>query len=151
VLGVSTVMGLIGPIATFGLFYLGGHVFGLSHTQLQPMIYLMLSVAGHLTIFLTRTRGPFWSIAPARALWISCLTAQLLATGIAVFGFLMPRLDWRWAAAVWGYAIIWALVTDRVKLVAYRLLDSPKAAAAARAKDVVARANDAAKPATTAL
>ena len=151
VLGVATVMGVIGPIATFGLFYLGGHVFGLSHTQLQPMMYLMLSVAGHLTIFLTRTRGPFWSIAPARALWISCLTAQLLATGIAVFGFLMPRLDWRWAAAVWGYAIIWALVTDRVKLVAYRLLDSPKAAAAARAKDVVARANDAAKPATTAL
>ncbi len=31
---------------------------------------LMLSVAGHLTIFLTRTRGPFWSIRPARILWL---------------------------------------------------------------------------------
>ena len=29
------------------------------------MMYLMLSVAGHMTIFLTRTRGPFWSIRPA--------------------------------------------------------------------------------------
>ena len=31
-------------------------------------MYLELSVAGHLTIFLTRTRGPFWSIRPARIL-----------------------------------------------------------------------------------
>jgi H+-transporting ATPase len=29
-------------------------------------MYLKLSVAGHLTIFLTRTRSPFWSIRPAR-------------------------------------------------------------------------------------
>jgi small GTP-binding protein len=34
---------------------------------------LMLSVAGHLTIFLTRTRGPFWSIRPARILWAAVL------------------------------------------------------------------------------
>jgi H+-transporting ATPase len=110
------------------------------------MMYLMLSVAGHLTIFLTRTRGPFWSIAPAKALWIACLGAQVLATGIAVFGFLMPRLDWRWAAAVWGYAILWAVLTDRLKLLAYRFLDSPKAAQAAKATGMAARANDAAKP-----
>jgi H+-transporting ATPase len=140
VLGIATVMGVIGPVAVFGLFYLGGQVFHLDHTQLQPMMYLMLSVAGHLTIFLTRCRGPFWSIAPAPALWISCLVAQVLATGIAVFGFLMPSLDWRWAAAVWAYAIVWALLTDRIKLLAYRILDSPKAAAEMKAKQVEAKA-----------
>jgi H+-transporting ATPase len=140
VLGIATVIGLVGPVATFGLFYLGGHVFHLDHTQLQPMMYLMLSVAGHLTLFVTRTRGPFWSIAPARPLWIACLGAQLLATGIAVFGFLMPPLDWRWAAAVWGYAILWALLTDRIKLLAYRLLDSPKAAEDAQAQALASRA-----------
>jgi len=146
VLGVATVIGLIGPVATFGLFYLGGSIFHVNHEQLQPMIYLMLSVAGHLTIFLTRTRGPFWSIAPAPALWIACLVAQVLATCIAVFGFLMPPLDWRWAAAVWGYAIVWALLTDRVKLLAYRLLDSPKAAEAAKSKGIATRAKAAANP-----
>jgi H+-transporting ATPase len=146
VLGVATVIGLIGPVATFGLFYLGGSIFHVNHEQLQPMIYLMLSVAGHLTIFLTRTRGPFWSIAPAPALWIACLVAQVMATCIAVFGFLMPPLDWRWAAAVWGYAIVWALLTDRVKLLAYRLLDSPKAAEAAKSKGIATRAKAAANP-----
>ena len=58
VLGIATVLGVIGPLAAFGLFYLGDRVFHLDHTHLQPMMYLMLSVAGHMTIFLTRTRGP---------------------------------------------------------------------------------------------
>jgi len=138
VLGVATVLGVIGPIAAFGLFYLGDQVFHLDHDQLQPMMYLMLSVAGHMTIFLTRTRGPFWSIAPAPALWIACFGTQVLATCIAVFGFLMPPLDWRWAAAVWGYAAIWALFSDRVKLLAYRIFDSPTAAEAAKAEGIPA-------------
>ncbi len=40
------------------------------------MMYLLLSVAGHLTIFLTRTRGPFWSIRPARVLLIAVLAPR---------------------------------------------------------------------------
>ena len=62
VLGIATVLGVVGPIAAFGLFYLGDKVFHLDHAHLQTLMYLMLSVAGHLTIFLARTRGPFWSI-----------------------------------------------------------------------------------------
>ena len=123
VLGIATVLGLIGPLAAFGLFYLGDLVFHLDHKHLQSMMYLMLSVAGHMTIFLTRTRGPFWSIPPARILWIAVLGTQILATFIAVYGFLMPPLGWGWAGFVWGYALIWALLSDRVKLLAYRFLD----------------------------
>jgi H+-transporting ATPase len=128
VLGIATVLGVVGPIAAFGLFYLGDRVFHLTHAHLQPMMYLMLSVAGHLTIFLTRTRGPFWSIRPARILWIAVLGTQILATLIAVYGFLMPPLGWGWAGFVWVYALIWALISDRVKLLAYRIFDKPKAA-----------------------
>jgi H+-transporting ATPase len=48
---------------------------------------------------------------------------QIIATFIAVYGFLMPPLGWGWAGFVWGYALIWALVGDQVKLLAYRILD----------------------------
>jgi H+-transporting ATPase len=123
VLGIATVLGIIGPIAAFGLFYLGDRVFHLDHKHLQPMMYLMLSVAGHMTIFLTRTRGPFWSIRPAQILWIAVLGTQILATFIAVYGFLMPPLGWHWAGFIWGYALIWALLSDRIKLLAYRIFD----------------------------
>ncbi|MGC2212775.1 MAG: plasma-membrane proton-efflux P-type ATPase [Silvibacterium sp.] len=123
VLGIATVLGLVGPIAAFGLFYLGDRVFHLGHPQLQTLMYLMLSVAGHLTIFLTRTRGPFWSIRPARILWMAVLGTQAVATLIAVYGLFMTPLGWKLAGFVWAYAIVWAVVTDRVKLLGYRILD----------------------------
>jgi H+-transporting ATPase len=127
VLGVSTVLGVIGVVAAFGLFYLGERVFHLDRAHIQTLMYLKLSVAGHLTIFLTRTRGPFWSIRPARILWIAVLGTQTVATLIAVYGLFMTPLGWGWAAFVWGYAIIWALLNDRVKLLAYRIFDPAKA------------------------
>jgi H+-transporting ATPase len=127
VLGIASVLGFVGPIAAFGLFYLGDRVFHLGRPQLQTLMYLLLSVAGHLTIFLTRTRGPFWSIRPARILWIAVLGTQTIATLIAVYGLFMTPLGWKWAGFVWAYAIVWALLTDRVKLLGYRVLDHVKA------------------------
>ena len=127
VLGIATVLGLVGPVAAFGLFYLGDRVFHLGHPQLQTLMYLLLSVAGHLTIFLTRTRGPLWSIRPARILWIAVLGTQTIATLIAVYGLFMAPLGWKLAGLVWVYALVWALLTDRVKLLGYRFLDHAKA------------------------
>jgi H+-transporting ATPase len=127
VLGISTVLGVIGVVAAFGLFYLGERVFHLDRGHIQTLMYLKLSVAGHLTIFLTRTRGPFWSIRPAKILWMAVLGTQTIATLIAVYGLFMTPLGWKWAGFVWGYAIAWALVNDRVKLLAYRIFDPTKA------------------------
>jgi H+-transporting ATPase len=126
VLVIATVLGIIGPVAAFGLFYLGDRIYYLDHAHIQTLMYLMLSVAGHLTIFLTRTRGPFWSIRPARVLWIAVFGTQTLATLIAVYGLFMTPLGWGWALFVWGYALAWFLVTDRVKLLAYRIFDPIK-------------------------
>ena len=132
VLGISTVLGVIGVVSAFGLFYLGERVFHLDHAHIQTLMYLKLSVAGHLTIFLTRTRGPFWSIRPARILWVAVLGTQIVATLIAVYGLFMTPLGWGWAAFVWGYALVWFLVNDRVKLLAYRIFDPTKAPLLAR-------------------
>jgi H+-transporting ATPase len=85
-------------------------------------------VAGHLTIFLTRTRGPFWSIRPAKILLIAVVGTQTIATLLAVYGVFMAPLGWKWAGLVWAYALVWALVNDRVKLLAYRILDPTKKA-----------------------
>ncbi len=123
VLGVATVLGVIGVVSAFGLFYLGERVFHLDREHIQTLMYLKLSVAGHLTIFLTRTRGPFWTIRPAPILWVAVLGTQILATLIAVYGVFMTPLGWGWALFVWGYALVWFLVNDRVKLLAYRVFD----------------------------
>jgi len=130
VLGIATVLGIIGPIAAFGLFYLGNRVFDLGQDRVQTLMYLLLSVAGHLTIFLTRTRGPFWSIRPAPILLFAVLGTQGIATLIAVYGLFMTPLGWTWAALVWVYALAWFLISDRIKLLAYRLLDPASAMSA---------------------
>jgi H+-transporting ATPase len=134
VLGISTVLGVIGVVSAFGLFYLGERVFHLDRAHIQTLMYLKLSVAGHLTIFLTRTRGPFWSIRPARILLLAVLGTQAVATLIAVYGLFMTPLGWGWALFVWGYALAWFLVNDRVKLLAYWVLDSTAAKSAQKAK-----------------
>lgn len=123
VLGIASVLGVAGVIASFGLFYLGERVFHLNREVIQTLMYLKLSVAGHLTIFLTRTRGPFWSTRPAPVLLWAVVGTQLVATVIAVFGWFMPAIGWGWALGVWGYALAWFFVNDRVKLGAYRVFD----------------------------
>ena len=130
VLGVATVVSVIGVMDSFGLFYLGERVFHLDRALIQTLMYLKLSVAGHFKIFLTRTRGPFWSIRPARILWVAVVGTQIVATLVAVYGLFMPPIGWSWALMVWGYSLIWFLVNDRVKLLAYRILGPVKKAGA---------------------
>ena len=90
--------------------------------MIQTFMYLKLSVAGHLTIFVTRTRGPFWSIRPAAILLGRLSDTQSVATLIAVYGVhAAHRLEL--GLLVWGYALAWFLVNDRVKLLAYRIFD----------------------------
>jgi H+-transporting ATPase len=130
VLGIATVLGLVGPIAAFGLFYIGDRIFAIGHPELQTMMYLLLSVAGHLTIFQTRTRGPWWSTRPAWIVVAAVCGTQAFATLIAIFGFgLVTPLGWKFAGLVWTYAFAWFLLTDPVKLLAYRILDRGQASA----------------------
>jgi len=126
VLGIASVLGVAGVMASFGLFYLGERVFLLDREFIQSLMYLKLSVAGHLTIFITRTRGPFWSIRPARVLLAAVIGTQLIATVFAVYGILMTPIGWGWGLVVWGYALAWFLLNDRIKLAAYRIFDPVK-------------------------
>ena len=123
VLTVATVLGVAGVAASFGLFVLSREVFGLDEDVARTLMYLKLSVAGHLTIFATRTRGPFWSSRPAPLLVGAVVGTQLLATAIAAFGIFMEPIGVARAAAVWAYALAWFVVNDQCKVLTYRVLD----------------------------
>jgi H+-transporting ATPase len=126
VLGVATSLGVIGVVASFGLFFMGETVFHLSNATIQTLMYLKLSVAGHLTVFVTRTRGPFWTIKPARILLLAVIGTQIVATLIAVYGLGMTPIGWGYAGIVWGYALAWFIVNDQVKLLAYKIFDKKR-------------------------
>jgi H+-transporting ATPase len=48
----------------------------------------------------------------------------------------MTPLGWGWAGFVWGYALLWFLVNDRIKLLAYRIFDPVKTNAQTATKAV---------------
>ena len=123
VLTIATVLGFVGVVESFSLLLVGQHVFGLDHDTLRTLMYLKLSIAGHLTVFVARTRGPFWSVRPANILLVAVVGTQILATAIAVGGILMHPLPWPYALLAWAWALAWFLALDAAKLTAYRVLE----------------------------
>ncbi|TWU21437.1 Calcium-transporting ATPase 1 [Novipirellula galeiformis] len=128
VLGVACTLGVAGVVASFLLFYLAEQVYKFDRDTIQSLIYLKLSVAGHLTVFVTRTRGPFWSIRPAKVLFAAVLGTQVIATLLSVYGIFMAPIGWELAGLVWVYALAWFLLNDRIKLFAYRVFEGIKLA-----------------------
>jgi H+-transporting ATPase len=121
-LSVSTILGIAGVTASFLLFFIVKEL-GFSEPMIQSIIFTKLVVAGHLTIFLTRTEDWFWKrpFPSGLLFWTNLLTA-ILGTLIAVYGFLIMPIGWRKAAYIWAYALSWLLFNDMVKMAAYRML-----------------------------
>jgi len=122
-LGVATALGLAGVASTFGILYIGDEILHLSREALQSFIYLKLSVAGHMTLFVARTRRPFWSTKPAKPLFLAIISTQLIATLIVVYGIILTPIGWKLALFVWGYSLAWFVFNDLVKLGAYKVFE----------------------------
>jgi H+-transporting ATPase len=120
VLGMATFLGIVGTISSFLLLFIGIDLLNLSTETLQSLIYLKLSVAGHFLIFIARTKGHFWSSRPSNILIAAVLITQILATLIAVYGFLIPPIGWGLALFVWAYSMVSFLLTDLAKVWLYK-------------------------------
>jgi H+-transporting ATPase len=117
VLTVATVLGLIGVVETFGMLLIGKLVLKLDQAEIQSLIYLKLAVAGHLTLFVARTRRPFLTKPyPAPILLGAILTTQTVAALIVGLGLLVTRLPWVYVGLVWGYCLAWVFVEDWAKM-----------------------------------
>jgi H+-transporting ATPase len=122
VLGIATFLGVLGVIESFFVLYLGINILQLSLPVLQSFIYLKLSVAGHLTVLMARTRGHFWEIRPANQLLIAIISTQLIATLITVYGILLPAMGWFLAGIIWAEALAAFFIIDAIKVRFYKLL-----------------------------
>jgi H+-transporting ATPase len=117
---VSTILGIVGLISSFVLFFIANSMIS-DHEVIRTFMFLKLAVAGHLTIFVTRTRGPFWSIKPGSLLLGSAIGTKLIATLFAIFGVLMAPIGFWYAFLIWGYCLAWFLVEDYVKIKCYNV------------------------------
>ena len=122
VIAVSTVMGLTGVAGSFLMLYLAIEWLHLTIPQVQTYIFLKMAVAGHLTLFVARSKGFYLSKPyPAPVMIWSAIATKLLATILAAYGFgLITPISWPEIALVWGYSILWSFVTDLAKVRVYR-------------------------------
>jgi H+-transporting ATPase len=129
VLIAASLLGAIGLVSSFGLFVIGLEVFHLSVGVLQAIIFLKMTVAGHLTLYLARTGvSHFWShpLPSSIMFWATELT-KVPATLFAVYGVFMDPIGWGFAAFVWGYALLSFLITDQLKIHFFRLMGHEEA------------------------
>jgi H+-transporting ATPase len=123
VLTLSSVLGVMGVIASFLLFWAAERYLGLSRPVIQTLVFLKLLVAGHLTIYLTRNEGWFWQRPwPSWRLFVATETTQVLGTLAAVYGWFVEPIGWRYALLVWAYALGWLLANNLAKVWTYRAI-----------------------------
>jgi H+-transporting ATPase len=124
VLMVATTLGLIGVVQTFGMLVIGKVVLNFDQAEIQSLIYIKLAVAGHLTLFVVRTRRSFFSKPyPAPILLIAILSTQAIAAAIVGFGILVTPIPWIYIGMVWAYCLIFMFINDWVKVQVYHHLN----------------------------
>lgn len=122
--GNALFLGVVGVISSFFLLYLAYIVFTVSLPVLQTIIYLKLSVAGHLLIFSTRTRKWFFQDRPSFILLGAVFATQIIATMIAVFGIFLTPISLMTAGLIWGYVLIAFTLTDGAKVLYFKMQDA---------------------------
>ena len=129
VITVSTVMGVIGTLGSFLMLYLAVDWLHLSIPKVQTYIFLKMAVAGHLTLFVARSRS--WYIRrpfPAPVMIWAAVATKLAATLLCAYGFgLVTPISWPEIALVWSYSIVWSFVTDAAKVSVYRRFERTSA------------------------
>ncbi len=123
-LTISSVLGVAGVISSFLLFFILQEQ-GISEDVIQTLLFLKLLVAGHSTLYITRAEGWFWQRPwPSPLLFGATFGTEILGTLIAVYGLFITAISWEYALWIWGYALVWFLINDAIKMGTYKLLRS---------------------------
>ena len=124
---LTTTLGLSGVVSTFLLYYITMVILRLPLNIVSTLIFLKLAVAGHMTLYLARHTKAFWDHPfPSLKLFLTLEGTQVVATLFAVYGILVTPIGWKLAGLVWGYAFVWFLILDRVKIIMYEMMEKHK-------------------------
>ncbi|MCC7357599.1 plasma-membrane proton-efflux P-type ATPase [Candidatus Uhrbacteria bacterium] len=115
---LSLLFGTIGVISSITLFVLMKNVWQFSLPNIQTIFFLKLTISGHMLIFVAHTKERWYTFLPSKEVIIATVTTQIVATTLAVSGFLMPsKISFSLAALVWVWAFIWMQLSDFVKVI----------------------------------
>ncbi len=116
IIPISTAIGCTGLIESYIVFYVCTAILNLGRPEIQTIIFLKLILAGHTTIFVTRTKNWLWTKPyPSSLLFWGIMLTNVIGTLIAVYGIFITPISWGWAIFLWLYATGWMFINDCVK------------------------------------
>ena len=123
VMTVASVLGVMGVISSFLLYYFLEKMH-YPQALIQTLIFVKLDVAGHSTIYVTRTgEKHFWKKPyPALKFFVPAFSTRIIGTLVALFGIFMAKATLLDIAYIWIYATAWFIFNDYVKVWTFRLL-----------------------------
>jgi H+-transporting ATPase len=121
-LSIASALGMTGVMSSFLLFFILQEN-GVAEDVIRSVLFLKLIVAGHSTLYVTRSEGWFWQRPwPAPLLFGATFGTEIFGTLIAVYGVFITPIGWEYALWTWLYALAWFLVEGVVKMWISRLL-----------------------------
>ncbi len=125
VITVATSMGIVGLSGSFGMLLIAMDLLHLTIPQIQTYVFLKMAVAGHLVLFVARTKEHFWKRPfPAPIMIWSAVITKAAGTILAAYGFgLITPITWPEVALIWAYSIVSAFVTDIVKVYVFKRIE----------------------------
>ncbi|RTZ92839.1 MAG: plasma-membrane proton-efflux P-type ATPase, partial [Deltaproteobacteria bacterium] len=124
VLTIASVLGGVGIIETFGLLVIAKTWFNMGVSELQTVIFLKLAVAGHMTLFVARSKHSFFSKPyPSKVLLLTILGTQIVAALIAGLGIFVHPIPWAYIGYIWAYCLVWIFIEDGIKIIVYHHME----------------------------
>ncbi len=114
---LSSLYGLVGVAESLCLFFLVRNILHVDWSVLQTMFFLKLTISGHMLIYIAHTKQRWWKFLPSKGVILATSVTQLIATFLALVGFLMPGKLLLWQAVfVWLWTLIWMQANEGVKI-----------------------------------
>lgn len=113
---ISSIFGLIGVANSILLFLYLTKIIHAPWAIIQTLYFLKLTIGGHMLIYVARTKLWWFKFLPAKAVIIATSITQLIATLLAVTGFLMPaKLSMGWIIFIWIWTFFWMQISELTK------------------------------------
>jgi H+-transporting ATPase len=107
-------------LLTMAVFIAGRDVLQYGAPQLQTLAFLTLVFTGQATIYLVRCDGWLWSTAPSRYLLAGTALDLVVASGLAIRGMLMARVDAGVVVVLLLVVAVASVLLDAVKVAVSR-------------------------------
>ncbi len=115
---LSLLFGFVGVINSILLFLITIYIFHFPLPIVQTMFFLKLTVGGHLLVFVAHTEEKWFKFLPSKIVIIATMTTQIIATILAITGFLMPaKISPLLALCVWIWSFFWMQISDLMKYI----------------------------------